>query len=73
MFRSYAVHKEVNKLFDYDMIPPEHPSKFVYHLDRLWEAKYPESAREIVEFVIATGLSFTRKLTKQEVNPLSIA
>jgi AraC-like DNA-binding protein len=70
--RIYAVHKEINSLFNYDMIPPEHPSKFVYHLDRLWEAKYPETAKEIVEFVIASGLGFTRKLTRQSVNPISI-
>ena len=70
--RIYAVHKEINSLFDYDMIPPEHPSKFIYHLDRLWEAKYPKTEKEIVEFVIASGLGFTRKLTRQSVNPISI-
>jgi AraC-like DNA-binding protein len=54
------------------MIPPERPSKFSYSLDKFWEAKYPESAKEIVEFAVANGLIFSRKLTIQDIRPLCV-
>lgn len=72
IFRVYTVHKEVNSLFTYEMKPADKPSRFVYSLDKLWEARYPESAKEIVEFVIANGVSFSRQLTKQDIIPVSI-
>ena len=33
--RVYTIHKEVNTLFSYEMMPAEKPSRFVYSLDKL--------------------------------------
>ncbi len=70
--RTYLVHKEVNKLFTYDMVPPEKPCCFTYRLDRMWEARFPESAKEIMEFAMANGLYFTRMLTRKQLNPVRV-
>ena len=71
--KTFAVHKAVNTLFNYEMIPEDRPQRFVYKLDRSWEASHPDSAREIVEFGMANGLYFTRKLIRQEIRPRSIS
>ncbi len=68
----YAVQKQLNPIVTYTMIPPEKPSHFEYHLDKIWEAKYPESAREILEFVIANGVLSARSITKQEIIPIKM-
>ncbi len=70
--RIYAVHKEVNTVMTYEMIPAEKPYIFKYNLERFWEAKYPESAKDIVEFAMANGLNFSRRLTKQNIVPRQV-
>ena len=68
----YAVHKQLNPLVSYELTPAEKPSHFVYHLDKMWEAKYPESAREIIEFIIASGVLSARSLTRHDIRPLKL-
>lgn len=72
VFRIYRVHKEINQLFTYKMLPPGNPTEFIYELDKYWEIKYPESAREIIEFVVANGVLTSRKLTRREITPQQI-
>ncbi len=72
VFRIYSVHKEVNNLFAYEIIPPQKPSCFVYHLDAYWEMKYPDTAKEIIEFAIANGVLSSRKLTRKNISPEKI-
>jgi len=70
--RTFAVHQAVNKLFTYEMEPADKPYQFTYRLDRRWEARYPESAREVMDFAIANGLYFSRKLTQHHIIPRRI-
>jgi AraC-like DNA-binding protein len=70
--RIHSVHKKFNKLFDYKMSPQEKPARFVYNLDPYWEMKYPETAKEIIEFAIANGVLSSRKLTGQNIHPEQI-
>ena len=65
----YAVHIQLNPLVSYEMFPEEKPNRFVYHLDKIWEAKYPESAREIMEFIMANGLLSSQLLTQKQIRP----
>ena len=68
----FAVFKQLNPLLTFELTPVDNPSHFVYHLDKMWEAKYPESAREIMEFTIANGLISARSVTKQDIRPLKL-
>ena len=68
----YEVQKQLNPMISYEMIPAKNPSHFIYHLDKMWEAKYPESAREIMEFIIASGLLSSRSITKQDILPIKL-
>ncbi len=68
----YSVHKELNPLITYEMFPSQNPSQFIYHMDELWEIKYPESAREIADFAMANGLLSSQKLTRQDIIPLQV-
>lgn len=70
--RIYSIHKEINPFITYEMAPVQNPSGFIYHIDELWEIKYPESALEITDFAIANGLLSARKLTRQDIIPLQI-
>jgi AraC-like DNA-binding protein len=68
----HVIYKKLNPLLSYEMIPENKPSKFVYHLDNIWEARYPDTAADMIDFAIANGLSFSRKATKLEIVPLSL-
>lgn len=67
----HAVHKEINPLIEYE-ISLKKASQFIYHIDKIWEIKYPESAKEITDFAMANGLFSARALTKQNITPLSV-
>ncbi|MDD4226058.1 MAG: AraC family transcriptional regulator ligand-binding domain-containing protein [Mariniphaga sp.] len=70
--RIYAVHKEFNNLFDYGISPQKKTICFTYNLDAYWEMRYPETAKEIIEFAIANGVLSSRKLTRQNIHPEKI-
>ena len=69
----YSVSKQLNPIISYEMTPSDKPSHFVYILDRMWEVNYPESAREIIEFIIAIGLISSRALTNKDIVPLQLS
>lgn len=70
--RIYTVHKEFNNLFDYEISPQKNTLCFIYNLDAYWEMRYPETAKEIIEFAIANGVLSSRKLTMRNIDPLKI-
>jgi AraC-like DNA-binding protein len=65
----YTVQTKLNPLISYELIPSNGLYKFIYHLDQRWEASYPESASEIISFVIASGLLSSRSITQREIVP----
>lgn len=70
--KMYAVYSRLNPLVRYEMGPAEKPCHFVYYLDELWETRYPESGREIMEYIMANGLLSSRSITQQEIVPRTV-
>jgi len=65
----YAVQPRLNPLVRYEFYPIKNPKQFIYHLDQRWEAAFPESAKEIMGFIIASGLLSSRSLTQRDIVP----
>jgi AraC-like DNA-binding protein len=71
-FRIYNLQKNICGLFSFLQIHDNYKVSIVYDLDCYWEIKYPESAGEIIDFAIASGLQTIRNLTDQRIVPLKV-
>jgi len=67
--RIYNLQKNICGLFSFIQIYDNAKANIVYNLDSYWWIKYPESAGEIIDFAIASGLQIIRHFTNRKIIP----